>query len=429
MAILLKLALLILPTFANSSLSSNSSMDLKPNNLQLVEPTENSSAGQTKILILPVKTPHEIAIKSSESIYIKDRILKVRFNAGKTFLVGQKPGLTFIKIGMKQISVRILSPDDWQSHQKFMVIFSKHPSLKINYANFEPTIEGEILVESDFFELLNWLDENNSPLKFKLSFLNADFKTEALSILSQKLGFAVEDFDESMNLKLSKKADKDDLKKIDSLGLNSSMENSNGVSLGLLDIEFISLSDSDLKNASSILPTSVQWTLGEKLEFVSQIVNSDYSQLNSSNNRSSVINLMLFENEKTSYHSGGEFAIEQRSFYRNDVQWKTFGLFIEAMPVSFTKDEIHIDLKIRMSYLISSDMNQPSLSQDSWSQRFRLQRNKSLVVSNSLTNMFAKNRNNHLFLKSVPILGALFRGKNSNQEKSNVYMIVKLNSK
>lgn len=413
MSFLVRLLFLIGPVSAAGELSNPQNFDV---NTKLED-----------VLVVPEKTPIEISALPTDSIYIKDRILKARLQNLKTYIVGQKPGLTLMKVASKEIRVRILSELDWQSHKDFYKIFGDHPSLKIDYSQLQPIVVGELLLESDWIQLLQWLGNRKTKVKFEVEFLNPALKELALNTLSKQLGFEVKDVDSSLNLKSARLLDKDDLKKLDSLSLEPQLENSNGQQLGMLDIQFVSVTDSELKNATPILPSSFQWSLGEKIQWLSQIIESDYSQLNALNNKSSLIHLMLFENEKTNYHSGGEFAIQQRSIYRNDVQWKTYGMFVEAIAKSLTKDEVQVSLKIQMSHLISSDMNQPSLSQDSWSQNFRVKIGKPLIVSNSLTNMFAKNRNNHLFLKSIPILGDLFKGKNSNKENSNIYMVIKIN--
>ncbi len=423
---ILKLALIFTPAFSNQSILDENKIFLAPNNIYDFQ-SKDLESNKNQSLVIPIKTPIEIKVDPFATFYIKDRILKIRTLKEKTYLVGQKPGLTTIKSGKISKFVRILSNEEWLSYEEFLKIFSDHPSIFIDYSKFYPTIEGEILIDFDFIQILKWLEIYKPVIRFNLKFINPELEQTAKDLLSSKLGIKVDSFDESLNLKLAKLPDKNDLKNLANLNLNLQQDNSNGKELGLLDIQFISLTDAEIKNASPILPTSMQWTIGEKIKIVSQIINSDYSQLNTLNNKSSLINLMLFENEKTEYHSGGEFAIEQRSIYRNDVQWKTFGLFIEATPISRTKDEVYIDLKIRMSYVVASDMSQPSLSQDSWNQKFRIQKKKSLIVSNSLTNMLVKNRNDHLLLKSIPLLGALFKGKNANKEKSNVFMVIKLN--
>jgi Flp pilus assembly secretin CpaC len=275
---------------------------------------------------------------------------------------------------------------------------------------------------------MNWAEKSNIKPNYNLTFENQDLKKLALGALSDKIGAQVTDVDDSLKLNLKKKPDDIELKKMNDLGFELTNVTKDGLELGILDIQFISVTDSEIKNLSPLLPTSLQWTIDEKIKILSQVINSDYSQNNSLGKKSSLINLALFENEKTDYHSGGEFAIQQQSLYRNEIQWKTFGLFVEALPTSLNDDEIHLDVKVKMSYLTATDINQPSLNQDRWHQKLRLEKNKTLIVSNTLTNMFSKNRKNHLFFKSIPILNSLFYGKTQSDEKSNVYMLIRLNS-
>lgn len=380
------------------------------------------------LLVIPVKTPHDLNITKDTPIYIKDRILKVRVQNGRTYLVGQKEGLTLIKIANQSYTVKVSNSLEWQAHLAFIKTFKDHPNLKLEYSDTDTLVSGDVLLQNDFVELLNWLETYSVKPKFNLNFATPEFKKEFMAMVSEKLSIPVLDFDSNMHLKLSRNVDKPDLEKVNNLGFELKPENSNGSELGVLDIQFINVSDSEIKKATSILPTSFQWSLDEKIKLLAQVIDSDYSKLNSINNKSSLINLMLFENEKTEYHSGGEFAIQQRSIYRNDVQWKTYGLFVDVLPVSISADEVQLQLKFKISYVTSSDLTQPSLSQDSWTQKFRIKRNKSLIVSNSFTNLFSKDKSNHLFLESIPVLSALFKGKNSNKESTNVYMVIKMNT-
>ncbi len=378
-------------------------------------------------LVLELKSPLEIPINPKASIFIKDRIVKVKPSGLKTIIMGNAKGFTYLQSGLKKFNIQVLDSLDWKSYSEFNDIFKEHPSIKIIFDDNGPSLYGEILIPTDLVLVLDWLEKSSLKPKLKIQFYDEDIKKFAIDTLSEKFGIQVKNIDENMNLHLNKQADKTETEKINKLGFSFSSAASNGLELGNLEIQFVNITDSELKNMSPILPTEFQWTVNEKIKLISQIFNSNYSDLKSLNKRSTDINLMLFENEAAVYHSGGEFAIEQRSVYSNNIQWKTYGLFVDALPISINENEIKLNIKVKMSYMISSDLNQPSLSQDSWQQNLRLEKNKTLVVSNSITNMFNRDRRNHLFLKSVPILGALFKGTNSGKEKSNIYMLIKLN--
>lgn len=406
---ILKLAFIITPVFANTT-------------FETPHPKTQSS-----LIVLPIQSSHQLQVKLSDPIYIKDRIVKIKVTGPDTYIVGAKEGFTILRVLNKEYQVQVLNLEDWTHYQSFKSIFKNHPNLNLTYSETGSVITGEILMDEDFVQLLTWLDHSKTKPKLKISFENPELKESGLNILSEKLGLQVSELDEDLNLTLKKSAEAANLKAIDNLGFKVQPENSNGTNLGILDIQFISISDSELKNLSPILPTEFQWTVEQKIKILSQVFNSNYSLTQALNKKSSMINLMLFENEKTEYHSGGEFAMQQRSLYRNDIEWKTFGLFVEALAVSANQTEVNLDLKIKMSYLTSTDQTQPSLNQDRWSQKLRIKKNKSLVVSNSLTNMFVKNKKNHLLFQSIPILNSLFYGKDTSQENTNVYMVIRLN--
>lgn len=390
---------------------------------------ENSSNETIENIVLEVKNPTEINIGINSPIFIKDRIIKIKEFSNKTYLMGLKKGYTYLKSGNKKYNIQVLEPKEWSSFKNFNNQFKDHPSLKLEFIEEGPILSGEILIPTDLVFLLNWLESTNIKPKINLKFYDIEIKKFAIDTLSEKFGLQINDIDEHGHLHLKKVADKSEIEKINKLGFMTSSAASNGQELGTLEVEFVNITDSELKNLSPILPTEFQWTINEKIKLLSQIFNSDYSKLESIKKRSTKINLMLFENEQATYHSGGEFAIEQRSIYRNDIQWKTYGLFVDAMPVSINENEIKLNIKVKMSYVVSSDLNQPSLSQDSWQQNLRLEKNKALIVTNSLTNMFSRDKKNHLLFKSVPILNALFKGKSTGEENSNIFMMIKLTSK
>jgi hypothetical protein len=404
MTYLLQIAFLIAPCF---------SMEILPPNIETI--------------VVGLNTPYKINAKPTDSIYIKDRILKIRSSNENTFVVGTKTGFTLIKISGLSTNVQVLSAIEFQNHTEFLKTFINHPSIQISYSESGAKVSGQILLDTDFFTLLEWLDYSVLKPKFELEFENLNLKNYALDLLSTRLGIQVTEFGSAMNLTFNKSLTKEEKDKVIRLGFSLNQDNTNGANLGVLDIQFISITDSELKKLSPVLPTEFQWTVDQKIKLLTQIFNSNYNLSENLNKKSSLINLMLFENEKTEYHSGGEFAIQQKSIYRNDVQWKTFGLFVEATPMSLNKSEVKLDIKVKMSYLTSSNENQPSLSQDSWQQRLRLKKNQSLVVTNSLTNMFSRNKTNHLLLKSIPILNSLFYGKDTNKENSHIYMLIRMN--
>ncbi len=379
-------------------------------------------------VVVEMQNPIEIEISKQSPIFIKDRIIKIKEVGSKTLLMGLKIGYTYLKSGNKKFNVQVLDDKEWKSYLDFIQQFKDHPSLKITFLEDGATLSGEVLVPTDLVVLLGWLETTSFKPKIKLKFYDEEIKRFAIDTLSEKFGLQIKDIDEQGHLHLRKQADKIELEKMAKFGFMTSSAASNGLEVGTLEIEFVNITDSELKNLSPILPTEFQWTIDEKIKILSQVFNSDYSKLESVKKRSTKINLMLFENESAVYHSGGEFAIEQRSIYRNDVQWKTFGLFVDAMPISISENEIKLNIKVKMSYVVSSDLNQPSLSQDSWQQNLRLEKNKALIVTNSVTNMFSRDKKNHLILQSIPILSALFKGKNSGEENSNIFMMIKLNS-
>lgn len=396
----------ILPTFAN-----------------------NAIKGKTENLVIEELSPYELEINKSAIVFIKDKILKYVVRANKPYIVGQKAGFTYLKVQDQKINVQILKSKDWVTYLNFKRIFESHPNIKLSFNQGQPHISGDILIEKDFSNLLDWLASTKLEPIFDIQFLSVELESLAIEELSRRIKTKVLSLDQKLKVTLSHDGKKVSENLQETYKLKVDDKSYESFRIGVLEIKFISITDSEIKNLSPLLPTDFQWTYNDKIELLSQIVDSSYSDLKLSNKKQSYIKLMMFENEESNYHSGGEFAVQQRSIYRNDLQWKSYGLFINVIPKSFSDHFVSLKMDVKISHLISSDQNIPSLTQESWKQNLTIEMNKPLVVTNTLTDVFSKNKKNHLFIKSIPILKYLFYGSSSDKEDSNVYMIIHLKSK
>ena len=185
----------------------------------------------------------------------------------------------------------------------------------------------------------------------------------------------------------------------------------------------MALNKTQIKNLDPLLPSQVQWTLKEKIQFLSQIYSFESLTSTSHSQKSSHLSTLMFDQKKSTLHSGGEFAIRQNRFHTSELQWKRYGLFLEILPKQISPEKIVVELDLRLS-LRQGNTKHPELTQDQIQQTLILKHNRPYILTDVFTQIFNSKHSGLLMFEQIPLLRSLFRSKMHSKSKSEIFILM-----
>ena len=339
-------------------------------------------------LFLQLHQIYTLKASSKNTLFIKDRIIKAQTHPQGFQLKGLQTGYTETHINSTIIPTFVINPFFFSKIQTLQKFLDSHPTLKILKAPSGLLITGEVLSLDDFKFLMHHLPFPLKNIQYNFQFSNL-VKTQGLQWLSNKFNIFVSDIDASFTLSFNEPPSeslKDLLKK---KGLKFSITSLN-TPLGILKIAFLALNKTQIKNLDPLLPSQVQWTLKEKIQFLSQIYSFESLTSTSHSQKSSHLSTLMFDQKKSTLHSGGEFAIRQNRFHTSELQWKRYGLFLEILPKQISPEKIVVELDLRLS-LRQGNTKHPELTQDQIQQTLILKHNRPYILTDVFTQILIPN--------------------------------------
>ena len=138
--------------------------------------------------------------------------------------------------------------------------------------------------------------------------------------------------------------------------------------------------------------------------------------------------LLTRSGSQAEFLAGGEFPIKIVGFRGNtrNVIWKKHGIFLKIKPVVDIEDKIRLDLKTEISTLDFSRSVEglPSLRTNRVDTHFDLQKEQTVVISGFTQSLKGTSQSGLPWLQNLPILGALFRSQDFNENRSELMIIV-----
>ena len=372
-------------------------------------------------LFLELYQTYTLKAFPQDTLFIQNRILKAQAHPQGFTLKGFKVGDTKIHIKNEVIPTFVMDSFSFSKVQTLQTFLASHPTLKILAVPSGVLIKGEILSLTDFKFLIDHLPFSFQGIQYDFQF--SDFiKDQGLQWLSHELNTYVSDIEASLGLQLNESPSPPLQSFLKKKGFKFSVKPLT-TSIGMLKIAFLALNKTQIKKLDSLLPSHVHWTLKEKIQFLSQTYSFESLTSTSRSQKSSHLSILLFDKKKSTLHSGGEFAIRQTDFHRNQLDWKRYGLFLEVLPYSISSTKIRIELDLKLS-LRQGDHQSPELSQDQLKQEIIIEKNRPYILTNVFTQILNSKRAGFLLFEQVPILRSLFRSKVHSKSKSEIFVLI-----
>lgn len=137
--------------------------------------------------------------------------------------------------------------------------------------------------------------------------------------------------------------------------------------------------------------------------------------------------LLIESGETGEFHSGGEFPIRTTTQFNNNVEWKSYGLFVKTRPQANARKHIHIQIDIEMSALdqnLTSD-GVPALQRSHIKTQVHMDEPKPVLISGFTKAEASSGRSGLPWLQQIPLFQPLFsNGQIYNDELDLVFILV-----
>ncbi len=137
-------------------------------------------------------------------------------------------------------------------------------------------------------------------------------------------------------------------------------------------------------------------------------------------------NLICRSGKVADFFAGGEFPIKVLGLRTKEIQWKRYGIGLKFKPIIDPLGQMSLQIETEVSTLdrsISVD-DVPALHTNRVSSFFDLISSRTIAISGLIKNEVSENTEGIPFLKNIPVLGALFRSQNFQENKSELIIFV-----
>jgi pilus assembly protein CpaC len=140
-------------------------------------------------------------------------------------------------------------------------------------------------------------------------------------------------------------------------------------------------------------------------------------------------NLTAMSGQQAKFHAGGEFPYElckrESTGLECTVSFKEYGVQLEFTPTVISEDRINLKIKTDVSELTSiSASNIPSTNRRSSETVLELPSGGSMMVAGLIKESTRQNINGTPGLKTLPILGTLFRSRDFVSNETELVVLV-----
>ncbi|MCB0356249.1 MAG: type II and III secretion system protein, partial [Bdellovibrionales bacterium] len=124
--------------------------------------------------------------------------------------------------------------------------------------------------------------------------------------------------------------------------------------------------------------------------------------------------------------AGGEFPIRVKAFSSSKVEWKKHGLLFKIYPVVDASSRVFLKIESEVSMIDSANSVEgiPGLKVSRLNSQFNLKNGETVALSGLIQQRMAEGNSGISFIKNIPVLGALFKSQNFQNEKSELVVFV-----
>jgi pilus assembly protein CpaC len=388
----------------------------------------NIAIGET--FSLKTKPLQNLRIQNKGIVSISDRGNSIVFT-------GKKLGQTQIQLGDNHYKANVLKKDHCETFNQLSewLKYKRGPTLNINDGNIQ--LLGRLLRLSDFINLQEFT--NSQSIFANHLELNDDLKKDIKSYVTLKLqkhnlpmGELI--FEPQLQLQLSEdlKTQKTDYQKVlRPYGVDILFDENNVTQQPVIKIQvyIAHVKKSFMRQWGVSWPSEVSTNLiqGEALKIESFNVSLNALESAGQGQLLATPTLITESNKFAEFHSGGEFPITTTNQFNNSVQWKQYGLFLKAKPITNAQKHLQILIELELSTLDQSlnTNGVPALVRSQVKTQVNMKEPTPILLSGFLRQDQGDSRSGLPWLQQIPIFKPLFStGAIYNNELELVFILV-----
>lgn len=401
---------------------------------------------------------HQIHIELGEDYFLTKKFNKIwienknlivaRIKKNKFYLKTLKIGTTHFRLDNTLYKVVISPLGSKKTYADWKNLVNKFVGLNVDYCAHYVCLKGILYRVHDYERIIDHIDKNDAKIYLALNvdpsiaialqkIISAHLRSKGLTPL--KIHLPVRKFKQQSTLQ-------SDLWKIFYTKVKYKTENESKLTALGLHLEYLPQTTDvadNIKVAVKIVEITKNFErkLGVRWpdSYQAQVING--SHINGENTFDLAIqaaekageakilaspNLICRSGKEADFFAGGEFPIKVLNLRSKEILWKRYGIGLKLRPLIDPLGQMSLHIESEVSTLdrsITVD-DVPAIHSNRVSSFFDLTSSQTIAISGLIKSEISENSEGLPFLKNIPILGALFRSKNFQSNKSELVIFV-----
>ena len=359
--------------------------------------------------------------------------VQAQSGSGGAYLKAVAPGRSNVRLGKKLLGLQVMQNGTREDFSEWQRLTKKIAGVTPGYCGDRICLTGTLYRLRDFERIMQWMSQRQSPLYLNL---------EAESELQQQIGRSIEAKLRENGLTPQKILFTHPWKIYLPAGLKAARI---AEKMGLFPVQFqraVDLAD-NVKVSVRImeLSRSFERKLGVRWpdSFQGQIVGGSRFEtpgafdlaINAAEKSGHARllaspNLICRSGKEAEFFAGGEIPVKILNLRSSTVSWKRYGIGLKLKPLVDPVGTMSLQIETEVSSIdrsVSVD-DLPAFHINRVSSFFDLVNKRTIALSGLLKTEDSENSEGLPFLQSLPVLGALFRSKNFQNNRSELIIFV-----
>ncbi len=404
----------------------------------LIEFTNQTARSEPEVIHLSRGKRHLLNISPGQTVWANTREFITLNDLGNQIqITAKKIGTTELNIGQLQYQIEVIGKSTLLTYLKLNHLLKKMMGLKVEIANNEVLIKGELLRLSDLFLIASECnDDDQYKLKTKI---DPQLKQKLILALNKKLfnqnlsppdwswsSSAIAQIPEKTKSLLTQYK-----KFLMPYGIEVQTHSNTMDLVPLIEIEIqiLELKKKLFRRIGIGPPTSYQASVlsGNSQVSVSELlVNLNLLEQKGMGQVIATPKLICESGQKAEFLAGGQFPIKIANYHAQDVVWKKHGVILQIQPEADLKGKIRLQLTTEISIIDSSQTVDgiPGLNTNRVQSVFNLPHSQTIALSGLVRLDRGKSHEGWPHLSGLPIIGKLFSSQDFINQKTELVIFV-----
>ena len=386
---------------------------------------------------LTLELGEEYKIRQAFSrIWIENQaLLKVQPKNGRYFLKALTTGESRIRLDQQLVNVKVLAIGARNTLQHWQQLSKTFVGISPAYCGDRVCLHGSLFRFSDFLRIINLINQTNSKLYLNLK-TDPQLQKQIRRYYEKRLrenGITPKKilFTSPWKFYLAGRFRQNEPELLQQLGLrgerfSSQVELADNIKVS---VKIIELNRSFERKLGVRWPDSYQGQVIDTSRFETPSAFDVAINAAEKSGEARILaspNLICRSGKQADFFAGGEIPVKILNLKNSNISWKRYGIGLKLKPFVDSIGQMSLQVETEVSSVDRSVTvdDLPAFHLNRVSSYFDLINKRTIALSGLIKSENSENSEGLPFLKSLPVLGALFRSANFQENKSELFIFV-----